>query len=418
MTSNDRYIFTSESVTEGHPDKVCDKISDSILDALIISERKHFEDQGLSEDEVLRGLSNLRCACETFATTGTVFVAGEIRCESYVDVQDVVRKTVDKIGYNRAKFGFDGMTCGVINAIHEQSLDIARGVDDAFDYKIEKNDSFDKIGAGDQGSVFGYACKETKELMPLSVQIAHRLTEKLDSLRKSGKVEFLRPDGKAQVSVVYENGIPVSIDNIVLSAQHSEKVSQSELRQTLIKSVVGPVLEEFELALPQDCKIYTNPTGRFVVGGPMADTGLTGRKIIVDTYGGIARHGGGAFSGKDPTKVDRSASYAARYIAKNVVEAGLCDVCELEISYAIGICHPLSVFVDTHGTNHIDNSKIEQAILEVFDLRPAAIIDHLDLWRPIYSKTSNYGHFGRELPEFSWEKKDKVEQLNQLVASA
>ena len=407
----DNFIFTSESVTEGHPDKISDSIADGILDAILLREYELAGANPFCErSEVPASIKNVRTAVETLCTTGTVFVCGEVRCEAYIDVQKIVRDVVDRIGYNRAKFGFDSATCGVINAIHEQSADIATGVDDA---KLSQgsDDVLDKIGAGDQGSVFGYACSETSTLMPMTIYLAHRLSEKLTEVRKSGTLDYLRPDGKTQVSVKYEGGKPVCIDNIVLSSQHSESVDIARLRNDIVEYVIKPVLAENNYELPLQEKIYINPTGRFVIGGPMGDTGVTGRKIIVDTYGGVGRHGGGAFSGKDPTKVDRSASYMARKVAKNVVAAGLAEACEVQISYAIGVSHPVSVSVDTFGTNKVDESKISSAITEVFDLRPAAIIEALNLWHPIYSKTTNYGHFGRELPEFEWEKTDKVEDL-------
>ena len=405
------YIFTSESVTEGHPDKICDQISDAILDAIIKEDFSCFGgDWQDSNQPVPEGVKQLRCACETFVTTGTVIVGGEIRCEGYVDIQKIVRDVVNSTGYNRAKFGFDATTCGVINMIREQSDDIAIGVDNS-SYSSNAGGAFDKIGAGDQGSVFGFACDETDVLMPMSIYLSHRLAEKLTDVRKSGELEYLRPDGKTQVSVKYENGKPTSIDAIVLSTQHSDKVKISDLRKDILKDVIAPTLESQGFNLPNEENIYINPTGRFVVGGPFADTGLTGRKLIVDTYGGACAHGGGAFSGKDPTKVDRSAAYETRHIAKNVVAAGLAKTCEVQISYAIGVSHPVAIKIDCKKTNTIDQSKIERAIQEVFDLRPAAIIESLDLWRPIYRKTTNYGHFGRELPEFKWEKKDKTEQL-------
>lgn len=407
----ENYIFTSESVTEGHPDKISDSIADGILDAILIRE---YELEGANpfcdSSDVPPSIRNVRTAVETLCTTGTVFVCGEVRCEAYIDVQKIVRDVVDKIGYNRAKYGFDSATCGVINAIHEQSLDIATGVDDA-KLSQDSDDVLDKIGAGDQGSVFGYACNETSVFMPMTIYLAHRLSEKLTDVRKSGELDYLRPDGKTQVSIKYEGGKPVGIDNIVLSAQHAESVDIARLRHDIVEHVISPTLCECGYELPSEEKIYINPTGRFVIGGPMGDTGVTGRKIIVDTYGGVARHGGGAFSGKDPTKVDRSASYMARKVAKNVVAAGLADKCEVQISYAIGVSHPVSVSVDTFGTNKVDEAKINRAIVEVFDLRPAAIIESLNLWHPIYSKTTNYGHFGRELPEFEWEKTDKIDDL-------
>lgn len=408
---NDEFIFTSESVTEGHPDKIADQISDGVLDELINQEYKLAKvDPFCKRSDVPQNVKNLRCACETLVTTGTVFVCGEIRTESYVDVQSIVRNVVNDIGYNRAKYGFDGATCGVINAIHGQSEDIASGVDSALASR-SSNDLYDKIGAGDQGSVFGYACEETSAYMPMPIYLSHRMSEKLSQVRKSGELDFLRPDGKVQVSVKYAGGKPIAIDSVVVSTQHSEAIELSELEKGIKAHVIEPTLSENSFDMPADEHLYINPTGRFVIGGPMGDTGLTGRKTIVDTYGGVARHGGGAYSGKDPTKVDRSASYMARKVAKNIVAAHLADRCEVQISYAIGVSHPVSILVDTFGTNHIDNKRIEKAISEIFDLRPAAIIDSLNLWHPIYRLTTNYGHFGRELSEFEWEKCDLVDEL-------
>ena len=409
--ANKTHLFTSESVTEGHPDKICDQISDGILDALIAEDFRCFGgDPENPTTPVPDGVKQLRCACETFVTTGTVVVGGEVRCEGYVDIQSVVRDVVEDIGYNRAKFGFDGVTCGVINMIREQSPDIAIGVDSS-EYTSGAGDSFDKIGAGDQGSVFGYACSETKTCMPTTTHLAHRLSERLTEVRKNGELDFLRPDGKTQVTLLYENDVPVAVDTVVLSTQHSDKIETGELRQLVLQHIIEPVLNENGFEVPSREHLFINPTGRFVLGGPFADTGLTGRKLIVDTYGGVARHGGGAFSGKDATKVDRSGAYCARWAAKNVVAAGLADVCELEVSYAIGVSHPVAIYVDTHSTNHVDEAKIEAAIKEAFDFRPAAMIESLNLWRPIFRKTSNYGHFGRELPEFEWEKTNKVQDL-------
>lgn len=418
MQREDEFIFTSESVTEGHPDKICDQISDGILDELI---KEEYRQVGISLSDINNvdvpdNVKNLRCAIETFATTGTVFVAGEVRSSGYVDIQSVVRNVINDIGYNRAKYGFDGMTCGVINAIHEQSPDIAQGVD-LDKSNLEVCDEYDLIGAGDQGSVFGYANNETENYMPMPIFLAHRLSERLAFVRKHQIVDYLRPDGKVQVSVKYVNNKPVAIDNIVVSTQHSDLVSQETLREGIIEGVIKPILDRYGFDLPEDHKILTNPTGRFVLGGPLADCGLTGRKIICDTYGGAAKHGGGAFSGKDPTKVDRSGAYAARYVAKNVVAADLADICEIEISYAIGIPYPVAICVDTHGTNKIDNKQIEDAIFRVFDLRPAALIDNLKLMRPIYSLTSNYGHMGRNLDEFTWEKLDKVNELKAAIGA-
>ena len=407
------YLFTSESVTEGHPDKICDQISDAILDALLAKEAMLEEAGYVSPTGVPASLKNVRCACETLVTTGLVVVTGEIRSESYIDVPEIVRDVVRDIGYDRAKFGFDADTCGVINAIHGQSPDIAQGVDESWEVQhgMAQEDSYDSIGAGDQGMMFGYACNETKTLMPMPIYLAHRLSERLSAVRKDGTLPLLRPDGKTQVSVRYVDGKPTQVEKVVVSTQHSEKVESGELYDQLLEHVIKPVFKAEGVVLADDAEIYVNPTGRFVVGGPMGDSGLTGRKIIVDTYGGMGRHGGGAFSGKDCTKVDRSAAYAARWVAKNIVAAGLANRCELQLAYAIGLAKPISIMVDTFGTAHVDEAMIERAVNEVFDLRPAAIIDELELRRPIYRLTSNYGHFGRELPEFTWERTDKVDAL-------
>ena len=359
----------------------------------------------------------MRCACETMATTGMVLVTGEIRTQAYVDVPAIVREVLEDIGYNRAKYGFDATTCGVLNAIHDQSADIAQGVDRSFEaQKGEAEDSYSEIGAGDQGMMFGYACNETAELMPLPIYAAHRLSERLTKVRKEGTLPYLRPDGKTQVSVRYENDKPVGIDKIVVSTQHSEDIDPEQLREDIIEQVIAPVFADLDLSY-EGAEIFINPTGRFVIGGPMGDAGLTGRKIIVDTYGGMGRHGGGAFSGKDCTKVDRSGAYAARWVAKNVVAAGLADRCEVQIAYAIGVARPVSIMIETFGTNHVPQEEIEAAVEKVFDLRPAAIIDALDLRRPIYRKTAAYGHFGRELPEFTWEHTNKVEDLKAACPS-
>jgi S-adenosylmethionine synthetase len=410
------YIFTSESVTEGHPDKICDQISDAILDA-IISKEIELQNAGyIAPNNQPADVTKVRCACETVATTGMVMVTGEIRTQAYVDVPAIVREVISDIGYNRAKFGFDSETCGVINSIHGQSPDIAQGVDESFEVQhgaSAESDPYELIGAGDQGMVFGYAVNETKTLMPMPIYLAHRLSERLTQVRKDGTLGFLRPDGKTQVSVRYVDGAPVSVEKIVVSTQHSEEIDTDVLRTSIIEHVIQPVLDVEGIPLSDDAEIYVNPTGRFVIGGPMGDSGLTGRKIIVDTYGGMGRHGGGAFSGKDPTKVDRSAAYAARWVAKNIVAAGLADRCEVQIAYAIGVAKPVSIMVDTFGTEHVSVDKIESAVNSVFDLRPGAIIDTLDLRRPIYRKTAAYGHFGRELPEFTWEKADRVDQLRQ-----
>ncbi|WP_459129292.1 methionine adenosyltransferase [Guggenheimella bovis] len=378
-----RHLFTSESVTEGHPDKVCDQISDAILDAILTNDKY------------------ARVACECLATTGLVVVSGEVSTNCYVDIQKVVRETLKEIGYTRAKYGFDGDTCGVLVSLDEQSSDIAMGVNESKDTKT--------IGAGDQGMMFGYASDETRSLMPLPITLAHKLTLKLAEVRKNGTLEYLRPDGKSQVTVEYDDDKVVRIDTIVVSTQHSEDVSHDQLEKDIIEHVIRPVFNEG--LVDEKTKIYVNPTGRFVLGGPSADTGLTGRKIIVDTYGGMSRHGGGAFSGKDPTKVDRSASYAARYVAKNLVASGLCKKVEIGLSYAIGIAKPTSIYVDSFGTSAKTNEELEKIIQKVFDLTPSGIIEMLDLRRPIYKQTASYGHFGREDLDLPWERLDKVEIL-------
>ena len=415
--ANSSYIFTSESVTEGHPDKICDQISDAVLDAILAKEIELAEQGYISPSGAPADPSAVRCACETMATTGMVLVTGEIRTQAYVDVPAIVREVLEDIGYNRAKYGFDATTCGVLNAIHDQSADIAQGVDQSFEaQKGEAEDSYSEIGAGDQGMMFGYACNETAELMPLPIYAAHRLSERLTKVRKEGILPYLRPDGKTQVSVRYENDKPVGIDKIVVSTQHSEDIDPKQLREDIIEQVIAPVFADLDLSY-EGAEIFINPTGRFVIGGPMGDAGLTGRKIIVDTYGGMGRHGGGAFSGKDCTKVDRSGAYAARWVAKNVVAAGLADRCEVQIAYAIGVARPVSIMIETFGTNHVPQEEIEAAVEKVFDLRPAAIIDALDLRRPIYRKTAAYGHFGRELPEFTWEHTNQVEDLKAACPS-
>ena len=384
-------LFTSESVTEGHPDKICDKISDAIL------------------DEMLRQDPMSRVACETFATTGIITVMGEVTTEAYVDIQDVVRRTVEEIGYDRAKYGFDCHTCAVMTSIHEQSPDIALGVDRCAEAKEgTMTDDLD-TGAGDQGLMFGYACDETPELMPLPISLAHKLARRLTDVRKNGTLPYLRPDGKTQVTVEYDDDHPVRIDTVVVSSQHSAETELAEIREDIIREVINSVIPAD--MMDAETKIYVNPTGRFVIGGPAGDTGLTGRKIIVDTYGGYARHGGGAFSGKDPTKVDRSASYAARYLAKNVVKAGLARRCEVQIAYAIGVAKPVSVMVDTEGTGVVSDEKLGQALTELVDLRPAAIIRRFDLRRPIYTPLAAYGHMGREDLMVPWENTDLVDAL-------
>ncbi|MDD4111530.1 MAG: methionine adenosyltransferase [Herbinix sp.] len=394
----EKRLFTSESVTEGHPDKICDQISDAILDEL------------LKQDPMSR------VACETAVTTGLVLVMGEITTQGYVDIQKIVRETIKKIGYDRAKYGFDAETCGVIVALNEQSQDIALGVDKSYEAKENMADDEDMslIGAGDQGMMFGYATDETKEYMPYAIFLAHELTYRLSQVRKEKILDYLRPDGKSQVTVEYdEDGRPIHLDAVVLSTQHDEKVSIEKLRKEIKKYVLDEVLPQ-EL-IDERTKIYINPTGRFVIGGPNGDSGLTGRKIIVDTYGGYARHGGGAFSGKDCTKVDRSAAYAARYVAKNIVAAGLAKRCEIQLSYAIGVAEPTSVMIDTFGTGKLSDAELVSIIRKHFDLRPAGIIKMLDLRRPIYQKTASYGHFGRDDKDFTWERLDKVEDLKAYI---
>jgi len=388
-----RHLFTSESVTEGHPDKICDQISDAILDEL------------LKQDPLSR------VACETTVTTGLVLVAGEISTNAYVDIPKVVRETIREIGYDRAKYGFDCETCGVLTAIDEQSSDIAMGVDESLENRIgeQGEDEIEAIGAGDQGIMFGFACNETEELMPLPISLAHKLSRKLTEVRKNGTLDFLRPDGKTQVTVEYEGNTPRRVHTILISTQHSEDVETEIIRENLIEKVIKEVIPSN--LLDEETKIYINPTGRFVIGGPQGDTGLTGRKIIIDTYGGYSRHGGGAFSGKDATKVDRSAAYAARYVAKNIVAAGLADKCEIELAYAIGVAKPLSIFVDTFGTGKVSNEVLVELINKHFDLRPGAIIRDLELRKPIFKNTAAYGHFGRTDLGVTWEKTDKAEML-------
>lgn len=406
------FSFTSESVTEGHPDKIADQISDAVLDAILTKEAE-LEARGyVAPDGAPARAENVRCACETLLTTGTVVVSGEIRTEAYVDVQQIARGVLARIGYDRAKYGFDCETCGVINMIHGQSPDIAQGVDESLDVQTGRTaDPLDLIGAGDQGMMFGYATRETAALMPLPHYLASRLAERLAAVRHDGTLPYLRPDGKTQVTVRYEGARPVGVETIVISTQHAAEVEDMALiRADMERHVIAPVMEAAGVDWGA-AALYVNPTGRFVVGGPMGDTGLTGRKIIVDTYGGSGRHGGGAFSGKDCTKVDRSAAYAARWVAKNVVAAGLADRCEVQLAYAIGVARPLSVMVDAFGTATVGEAAIEEAVRRVFDLRPGAIIRDLDLRRPIFEKTAAYGHFGREDPDFTWERTDRVDEL-------
>ena len=391
-------LFTSESVTEGHPDKIADQISDAILDSLLSQDAKS------------------RVAVETLITTGQVHVAGEVTTNGYADVMNIVRDTVLEIGYNSSDKGFDGNSCGVSISIGQQSQDIAQGVNDAFESRVSSSvDPLDLQGAGDQGLMFGYACNETPELMPLPISLAHKFAQQLTKVRKDGTLEYLRPDGKTQVTIEYQGDKPVALNTIVISSQHSPDVDlEKKLAPEVEKFVIDPIIKELNIDT-KNVTVFINPTGRFVIGGPMGDAGLTGRKIIVDTYGGMARHGGGAFSGKDPSKVDRSAAYAMRWVAKNVVAAGLADRCEVQVAYAIGKAKPVGLFIETFGTEKFDVLKISQAVNEVFDLRPAAVIRDLNLLRPIYAKTAAYGHFGRELPDFTWEKTDRASALKALV---
>jgi S-adenosylmethionine synthetase len=388
-----RTLFTSESVTEGHPDKICDKISDAILDAIIARD------------------PDARVACETAVTTGLVLVMGEITTECYVDIPRIVRETIREIGYDRAKYGFDCDTCAVLTSIDEQSPDIAMGVNEAFEARnhAAADVASGTIGAGDQGMMFGFACNETPELMPMPVSLAHKLTQQLTAVRRNGTLDYLRPDGKSQVTVEYEDGRPIRVDTIVVSAQHGQETEYKQLQKDIMEYVIRPAIPQH--LLDDRTRYYINPTGRFVVGGPQGDSGLTGRKIIVDTYGGMGRHGGGAFSGKDPTKVDRSAAYAARYAAKNIVASGIADRCEVQLAYAIGVAQPVSILVDTFGTARIPEERIADIIRKNFALTPSGIIRMLDLRRPIYKKTAAYGHFGREDEDFTWEKTDKAELL-------
>ncbi len=397
MSAN-RRLFTSESVTEGHPDKICDQISDAIL------------------DEILKNDPNARVACETTVTTGLVLVSGEISTNTYVDIPAIVRKTIKDIGYTRAKYGFDADTCAVLTAIDEQSPDIAGGVDVAYEAREGQmsDQEIDSIGAGDQGLMFGYANNETKELMPLPISLAHQLSKRLSDVRNDGTLEYLRPDGKTQVTIEYdENDLPKRVDTIVISTQHAEEITLEQIQSDLKKHVIEPVVPG--KLIDKETKYFINPTGRFVIGGPQGDAGLTGRKIIVDTYGGYARHGGGAFSGKDATKVDRSAAYAARYVAKNIVAAGLADSCEVQLAYAIGVAQPVSISINTNGSGKVSEEALVEAVRHLFDLRPAGIIKMLDLRRPIYRQTAAYGHFGRTDIEFPWEKTDKAEELNSYL---
>jgi S-adenosylmethionine synthetase len=389
--------FTSESVTEGHPDKICDQISDAILDAMLAQDK------------------DARVAVETMVTTGLVHVAGEVSTSGYVEIPSIVRETVLGIGYNSSKIGFDGKSCGVSVSIGQQSPDIAQGVDSGLEVRDQgSTDRFESQGAGDQGIMFGYASNETPTYMPTAISLSHKLSEKLASVRKSGEVSFLRPDGKTQVTVGFEGSTPKTIEAIVVSSQHDDGVSQADIHEAIRASVIMPILEQSGLDFSA-AKMFINPTGKFVIGGPQGDAGLTGRKIIVDTYGGAARHGGGAFSGKDPSKVDRSAAYAMRWVAKNVVASGAADRAEVQVAYAIGVANPVGIYLETFGTEKVATAAIEKAIRDIFDLRPRAIVEHLDLLRPIYSKTSAYGHFGRELPEFSWEKLDRVDALRSAL---
>lgn len=398
MVKGGNHLFTSESVTEGHPDKMCDQISDAILDSIIAEDKK------------------ARVAVETLVKTGLVVIAGEVTTNTYVEIPDIVRQVVREIGYTRAKYGFDADTCGIIVSLGKQSQDISMGVSKAIEARVGNslNDEFDIQGAGDQGMMFGFACNETPEYMPLPIMLAHKLAHRLAEVRKSGMIPYLRPDGKTQVTIRYENWKPVKVDKIVVSTQHKPEISiESQIAPDMKEFVIKPIIPE--KYLNDDFKIYVNPTGAFTIGGPMGDSGLTGRKIIVDTYGGMARHGGGCFSGKDPSKVDRSAAYATRHVAKNLVAAGAADKIEVQIAYAIGVAHPVSVMVETFNTEKVDRNRIEECITELFDLRPAAIIKNLDLLRPIYRKTASYGHFGRSDKDFTWERLDRVKDIKDYL---
>ncbi len=398
MSKKGNYVFTSESVTEGHPDKMADQISDAVLDAII------------AED------TNARVAVETLLKTGIVIVAGEVTTDTYVEISDIVREVIKNIGYTRAKYGFDYETCGVLTSIGKQSQNIAQGVNKSLEAREGNGyeDEIDQRGAGDQGMMFGFACDETPELMPLPIQLAHQLAHRLAEVRKSGILPYLRPDGKTQVTVSYEDGRPVSVDTVVVACQHAPMIDiDTQITPDIKEFVIKPIIPEEYLS--KKLKLYVNPTGEFTIGGPMGDTGLTGRKIIVDTYGGYARHGGGCFSGKDPSKVDRSASYASRYIAKNLVAAGVASKIEIEVAYAIGVAHPVSIMIDTFGTEKVDKVKVDAAVREIFDMRPGAIIRDLDLIRPIYRKTASYGHFGRHDRDFTWERTDKVNEIKSFL---